>query len=194
VLFPKGVGLNSQLGQVFVDHGISRTIDYTTHAHEIVPKLTAAIETERRTRLFSAEGRAFWTELGEDASLPPGFKQVLARLLFEANRIVTLLLADCLCWSALKRPLRLCPFCKEKFTTFHFFACPQFFRNEQGWKILVGLCRAESWEDVPDFIFTVLAKWVSETSVCRADFRLHVSEYVNLCSDVAHVAFRWNVI
>jgi hypothetical protein len=87
-----------------VELGISRTIDYRSHAPEILSMLTDRIDTDRRGRLLSTEGRAFWTELGPSASLPPAFKQVLSRLSFESARIIVLLLADSLCWSSLKKP------------------------------------------------------------------------------------------
>jgi hypothetical protein len=62
----------------------------------------------------------------------------------------------------------------------------------EGWKKLVGFCRAESWEDFVDFVMSTLRDWVEETPLFRPNFRLHVQEYVNLCVDVSHVAFRWN--
>jgi hypothetical protein len=83
--------------------------------------------------------------------------------------------------------------CDSKFTTSHFFTCSRFFTQDSGWKILVELCRTESWEDVMDFIFEILRKWVEETTFFNASFRLYVFEYVNLRTDVARSAFRWHV-
>lgn len=109
-LFALRVGMNASLGRVLVDLGLSRTLDYRSHTPHILMRLTEKIETERRRRLFEAEGRAFWTELGPTASLPATFKQVLTKLSPESVRIFTLLLADALCWSALKKPTGTCLF------------------------------------------------------------------------------------
>jgi hypothetical protein len=142
---------------------------------------------------LATEGRAFWTELGHGASLPVELKQAASKISHENTRILFLLLADMLCWSALKKPTRTCSFCDEKFTTHHFFTCSQFFAGERGWMIFVALCRAESWDDLIDFIFHVLEKWVSETTFFKPAFPLSVLEFTNLCTDPVHGAFRWNV-
>jgi hypothetical protein len=193
VLFPQGVGLNSSLGRTLVDLGFSRTLDYRSHTPTILTTMARKIDLGRKEELMSTEGRAFWTEIGLDGLLPNGLKQVLTKLSFENARIVFLLFADALCWSAVKRPTRSCPSCDAKFTTAHFFCCTRFFIQEEGWRIFIGLCRAESWTDAIDFIFAILRKWVECTNFFRPNFRLHVTEYENLCSDVDHMAFRWNI-
>jgi hypothetical protein len=187
-------GLNADLGDVLVDLGASRTLDYRAHEQFIISSLVAAVGAEHRGGLLSTEGRAFWTELGPTGVLPSGLKSALLKLSFESVRIVVLLLADLLCWCSLKCPTRLCPFCKKKFTTEHFFSCTLLFNGDEGWRTLVGLCRAESWCDVVDFIFAVLRKWVESTRVFNANFRLHVLEFVNISSDPVHMAFRWNFV
>jgi hypothetical protein len=68
------------------------------------------------------------------------------------------------------------------------------FTGDEGWRILVGLCRAESWCDVVDFLFAVLCKWVEGTRVFNANFRLHVPEFVNICTDPVYMAFWWNIV
>ncbi len=194
VLFPQGVGLNACLGDILAAAMISRTIDYKIHADSVCSLLEAQKATEHRGKLFSTEGRAFWTELGPTGTLPPAFKQAISRLPFEQARIVFLLFGDMLCWAALKCPTRKCPTCSSKFSTEHFFSCPQIFAHDQGWRTFVQLCRVESWSDVVDLIFAVLRKWVDETSYFRANFRLHILEYVNMSESVEHVAFRWNFV
>jgi hypothetical protein len=143
---------------------------------------------------FKTEGRVFWTEFGECGTMPFGLKQALSQVSFEVARILLLLLGDSLCWSALKSPTRKCPHCSSKFTTEHFFSCQRFFAQDAGWRIFVGLCRTDSWEDFVDFVMTVLKKWVHETPLFRPAFRLCVQEYENLCIDPVRVAFRWNVL
>jgi hypothetical protein len=194
VLFPSGCGLNALLGETLVDLGFSQTLDYRAHSPVILQTLKAKLETEHRGKLLMTEGRAFWTELGLTGYIPDSLKQVLSKLSFECARIVILLFADALCWSSLKRPSRDCPFCKLKFTMARFFPCLKFFIQESAWKILVNLCRRESWEDLVDFIFETLRTWVDETPLFRASFRLHMVKYVNLCTDVTHAAFRWNFV
>jgi hypothetical protein len=44
-----------------------------------------------------------------------------------------------------------------------------------------------------DFIFAVFRKWVEDTNLFRASFRLHVLEYTNVSTDCVHMAFRWNL-
>ncbi len=193
LLFPRGCGLNAALGEAMVNLGLSRTLDYRTHAAHILSTLAARVDSEQRGRLLSTEGRAFWTELGPGGSLPAAMKIPMSKVSFEASRILLLLFADALCWSALKKPTRKCPYCSSKFTTEHFFCCPRFFVQEAGWRTLVGLCQNESWEDLIDFVFLVLRKWVEDTHFVRPNFRLHVLEYENICRDTVHVAFRWNV-
>jgi hypothetical protein len=193
VLFPRSVGLNARLGQVLVSIGVSRTIDYREHYQSIKAGLLANVETEHRTRLLATEGRAVWTELSQDGLLGNDLKISLSKLTYETVRIVVLLFADVLCWSALRIPTRTCPTCKSKFTTSHFFSCPRFFRSEQGWRIFVSLCRAGSWDDVMDFIFDVMVKWVTETHYFRPSFRLNVLEYESLCRDPYRASFRWHL-
>ncbi len=192
-LFPKGYGLNALLGEVLVDLNLSRTLDYRVHAPHVLTAMKARIDSEQRQGLLSTEGRAFWTELGPTGSLPHMLRIALSKVSFEANRILLLLFADALCWSSLKKPSRKCPSCDLKFTTDHFFCCPRFFVQESGWRTLMGLCRSEAWEDLIDFIFLVLRKWVEDASFFRPDFRLHVMEYENICEDAVHAAFRWNI-
>jgi hypothetical protein len=192
-LFPAGEGLNAGLGTTLVEVGFSRTLNYRTHFTPFIAALASKSDSERRGRLLATEGRAFWTELGHDALLPIELKQTASRLSYENNRILFLLLADMLCWSALKKPTRKCSHCNGKFTTHHFFTCSKFFVGEHGWKIFVSLCRAESWEDLIDFIFHVLGKWVTESAFFKPAFRLNVLEFTNLCDDPIRGAFRWNV-
>jgi hypothetical protein len=192
-LFPAGEGLNAGLGKTLVETGFSRTLDYRSHATPFIAALASKSESERRGRLLAVEGRAFWTELDHGASFPIGLKQAASKVSYENSRILFLLFADMLCWSALKKPTRKCSFCEAKFTTHHFFTCPRFFVSERGWAIFVALCGAESWEDLIDFIFHVLEKWVSESAFFKPAFRLSVLEFTNLCVDPVHGAFRWNV-
>jgi hypothetical protein len=191
-LFPRGVGLNARFGEVLGSLGLLRTMDYCEHYREIRTALAGRVDVDHRTGLLATEGRAFWTILSPDGYLGVGLKQALARLSFESLRIVTLLFADALCWSALKNPNRLCPVCKVKFTSAHFFSCPQLFVQASAWNIFVELCRTEAWDDVVDCIFDVLYKWVTGTAFFRENFRLNVLEYENLCRDEYHAAFRWN--
>jgi hypothetical protein len=193
LLFPKGVGLNANLGEILVSLGLSRTLDYRAHTSHILTTLQTKVEAERCGRLLSSEGRAFWTELGRRGSLPDMLKGAMAKVSFKSTRILCLLFADALCWSALKKPTRSCPYCAAKFTTEHFFSCPRFFAQERGWRTLVGLCRNESWEDLVDYVFLILRKWVEEAGFLRHEFRLHVLEFVNICTDPLHAAFRWNI-
>jgi hypothetical protein len=192
-LFPRGVGLNSGLGETLANLGLLRTLDYSLHSQQIQEAMRAEKSLNHRERLLATEGRAFWTELSADGFCSNGLKQVLAKLHFESLRVFVLLLADMLCWTALKKPTRVCPTCSEKFTSAHFFSCPRFFINSSGWVTLVKLCQTESWVDVLDYVFEVLRKWVSDTTLCRANFRLHVLEYETLCEDALHGAFRWSI-
>jgi hypothetical protein len=191
-LFPIGVGLNARLGEVLHSVGLLRTMDFCEHYREIKAVVGARAEAEHRGRLLSAEGRAFWTVLSPDGYQSFELKQVLSELSFEALRVVVLLFADILCWTALRKPNRVCPFCKGKFTSAHFFSCSIFFSGTSAWPKFVELCKAESWEDVLDCSFEVLQKWVTETNLFKDDFRLHVLEYENLSRDVYSVSFRWN--
>jgi hypothetical protein len=193
ILFPAKVGFNTVLGNELVSLGLSRTLDYRSHYQFILGRTAEQTAYEHRVELMATEGRAFWTEVGLEGHLSKDMVQVMSRLSCEAVRIVVLLLGDMLCWSGLKRPTRLCPACHGKFTTAHFFSCPRFFPHDEGWRVMVKLCATESWEDVLDFIFHVLAKWVTDTNFCRADFRLAVHTYVDICSDNYRAAFRWNV-
>jgi hypothetical protein len=192
-LFPANVGINAQLGNILVNLGFSRTLDYREHYQVVVGAQKARLELDHRARLLSTEGRVFWTEVGASGFLSMEMIQVMTRLSPEFVRILALLFADMLCWSGLKCPTRKCPHCSQKFTTAHFFSCTKFFSQDAGWRTLVGLWAAESWEDAIDYIFHVLTKWATDTSLCRADFRLNVLSYTNLCVDVNRLAFRWNV-
>ncbi len=192
-LFPCSLGLNARMGQVLVQCGLSRTLDYREHYKSIVTAVTNKRETEHRRALLMAEGRALWTELCPDGFVKPELKIVLSNLTHENLRNIVLLFADQLCWCALKVQTRSCPNCHEKFTTAHFFSCSRFFVQESGWRIFVGLCRTELWEDLVDFSFEILTKWVTEMNVFRPNFRLNVLEYRNLCRDPVHASFRWNV-
>jgi hypothetical protein len=191
VLFPKAAGLNSCMGHGLVRCGLSRTLDYREHYRSMLEKVTEFVETEHRRRLLTAEGRALWTELSSSGLVKGELVNVLSKLSFDNVRNVVLLLADQLCWCGLKVPTRSCPYCHQKFTTAHFFSCSRFFVQDAGWSIFVNLCRAESWEDLVDYIFDVLAKWVTETNLFRASFRLNVLEYRALCCDPLRVSFRW---
>jgi hypothetical protein len=193
VLFPLGVGLNARLGKVFVEMDLLVTLDYTVHFQSIREALERKQSLEHRGRLLATEGRALWTELGSDGYLNSDLKQILSRLSRESLRIFILFVADMLCWSALKKPTRTCPTCSCKFTSAHFFSCPKFFHQEQGWAVLVGFVRSEAWEDLVDYVFDVLRRWVTDTTLFKADFRLHVLEQELLGGDVDHVAFRWFV-
>ncbi len=193
VLFPAKVGFNALLGDELVDLGLSKTLDYRTHYQFVLKAQAERVAQEHRVELMATEGRAFWTEIGLEGHLSEGLVQVMTNLSCEEARIVVLLLGDMLCWSCLKCPTRVCPSCKGKFTTSHFFSCPRFFSHDEGWRILMSLCATESWEDVLDFIFHVLVKWVSETHFFRPDFRLTVVSYSNICTDAYRAAFRWNV-
>ncbi len=126
-LFPVGVGLNAKLGEMLDSVGLPRTMDFCEFYREIGTVVSERTESEHRGRLLAAEGRAFWTELSSNGFLSTGLKQVLSRLTFDSLRIVAMMFADVLCWSALKRPNRTCPSCREKFTSAHFFSCPNFF-------------------------------------------------------------------
>jgi hypothetical protein len=192
-LFPIGVGLNARLGDVLALLGELRTVDYREHHQAIITTTTTRCEHEHRERLLATEGRAFWTKISPDGNIPVSLKQVLARLSFESFRIIVLLLADMLCWTSLKKPTRSCPTCKAKFTTAHFFSCPKFFHQNAGWLRLIRLCREESWEDVVDYIFDILRRWVNETVLFRSTFRLYVLEFEQLCGDVVHAAFRFDI-
>jgi hypothetical protein len=192
VLFPAKVGLNAILGVSLSRVGISPTIDYRTHYQSIHRIQEEKVTQECREKLLSTEGRAFWTVIGLRGHLEAGLVQAMSELSHEAARIVILLFGDMLCWTSLKSPTRKCPFCKAKFTTAHFFSCSRFFVQEEGWQILVRLCGAESWEDVLDYVFHTLTKWVTCTTLCRADFRLAILSYSNICSDPYRAAFRWN--
>ncbi len=192
VLFPRKVGMNAALGEMLVATNFSRTLDYRTHYQAIIQAQQSRVSLDQRTRLLATEGRAFWTEVGLSGQLSSDMVRVMANLSFDEARVV-LLLGDMLCWSALKCPTRLCPFCRGKFTTAHFFSCSKFYVQEAGWRVMVGLCGVEAWEDVIDYIFHVLYKWVVDTTLCRPDFRLTVLSYSNICSDPLRAAFRWNV-
>jgi hypothetical protein len=193
-LFPRGVGLSASLGDTLSELDLPKTLDYRLYANSVSQALAGRVDEERRGRMLSVEGRAFWTELAPNGHLSFDLKKTMARLSFEEARIVFLLFADMLCWSALKKPSRKCVPCSAKFTTCHFFSCPMLFPHEEAWHKFVTLCRTQSWEDVLDLIFLVLRRWVVETPWFRSDFRLHVFSYVNMCSDVVHAAFRWNII
>ncbi len=192
-LFPGKVGLNARLGGVLESMDLLVTIDYTTHYQSIMQALQSRANAEHRGRLLATEGRAFWTELSPDGYLCADLKLVLSRLSHESLRVFILFAADMLCWTALKQPTRLCRVCSVKFTSAHFFTCPQLFLQERGWAVLVGLIQAESWVDMVDFVFDVLRRWVTETSIFKENFRLQVLEQNILCGDVDHVAFRWTV-
>jgi hypothetical protein len=190
-LFPRGVGLSACLGEVLVSLDLLRTMDYCEHFREIRTVLTERVDVERRAGLLAAEGRAFWTVLSPDGHLGAGLKRALSRLPFESVRIVALLFADALRWSALRSPNRSCPTCDEKFSSSHFFSCPRFFFQASAWRVFVELCRVEAWEDVLDCIFDVLRRWAG-TNLFRDNFNLTVMEYENLSADEYHIAFRWN--
>jgi hypothetical protein len=191
-LFPRGVGLNAKYGEMLHSLDLLRTFDFSEHYREIKTKLEARVGTRHMEGLLAAEGRAFWTILAPGGHLSNPLKQVLSRLAFECLRIVCQFLADTLCWTALRRPNRSCPFCKQKFTMAHFFSCPHFPTQNCAWTVFVEFCRVEAWEDVIDLIFYVLQTWVTSTDLFRDDFRLHVLEFENLCEDVNRAAFRWN--
>jgi hypothetical protein len=191
-LFPRGTGLNAKYGEVLVNLGLLRTMDFREHYRDIRSALEGRVDAEHRGRLLEAEGRALWTVLGQGGYLGNGLKQAMSRLSYECCRIVALFLADVLCWTALRRPDRSCPSCHAKFTSSHFFSCPRFFTQARAWVVFVELCRTESWEDVLDCLFDVLHRWVTNTDLFRAQFRLNVLEYENLCQDGYHAAFRWN--
>jgi hypothetical protein len=193
VLFPMGVGLNAGFGRILVELGFSLTLDYRQHYQVIMDGLRARVDGGHRAALLATEGRAFWTEVGPDGYLSKEFVQVFSTLTWDAACIVVLLLGDMLCWSGLKNPTRKCPYCQGKFTTAHFFSCSQFFFQDSGWRVMVGLCGARSWEDVLDYIFHTMSKWVTLLPLCKPEFRLSVLSYTNLCSDVHRLAFRWNV-
>ncbi len=190
-LFPKGIGLNAKLGEMLNSVGLLRTMDFCECFREIGTVMRERSEAEHRGRLLASEGRAFWTEMSPNGYMCSGLKQVLSRLSFDALRIVVMLFADVLCWTALKQPDRTCPSCHEKFTSAHFFSCSKCFQSSSAWAKFVELCRTESWEDVVDCSFAVLQKWVAETNLFRDSFRLHVLEYECLGTDEYHVAFRW---
>jgi hypothetical protein len=193
VLFPLGVGLNARLGMVLGSMDFLVTLDYTCHFQLIRAALEAKLSSEHRGQLLMVEGRAFWTELSEDGYLCPDLKTVLSRLSHESLRIFVLFAADMLCWTALKQPTRSCRVCDAKFTSAHFFTCSRFFDQERGWAVLVGLMRSESWVDMMDYIFDVLRRWVTDTTLFKPSFRLQVMEQEILCGDVDHIAFRWFV-
>jgi hypothetical protein len=192
-LFPRGVGLGARYGEVLVSLGLLRTLDYCEHFRAMKTGLEARVGERQREELLGAEGRAFWTLIGPEGYISEGLKQTLARLPFESFRILILFFADALCWTALRCPNRLCPFCRHKLCSSHFFLCSNFFHGELAWMIFVGLCQAGSWEDAVDFVFHVLQKWVTSTGIFRDHFRLYVLEFEDLCSDTYRAAFRWNV-
>jgi hypothetical protein len=191
MLFPQGVGLNARLGETLVSLGLLQTLDYRAHYTVIVSAMARKCGLEHRERLLATEGRAFWTELGQDGGISSDLKLALSKLNYEAFRIVILLFGDMLCWTALKMPTRTCPFCSTKFTTSHFFSCPKFFCQSSGWTTLIRLCQGNAWVDALDHVFETLRRWVTDTPLFRASFRLFVLEYENLCDNVVHAAFRW---
>jgi hypothetical protein len=191
-LFPHGVGLNAKYGEMLHSLDLLRTLDFSEFYREIKLKLEERVGMRHMEGLLAAEGRACWTVLASDGHLSIPFKQILSRLTFECLRIFCQFVADTLCWTALRRPDRSCPFCKQKFTMSHFFSCPRFPSQIRAWAVFVELCRVEAWEDVIDLVFYVLQTWVSSTDLFQDHFRLHVLEFEPLCEDVSRAAFRWN--
>jgi hypothetical protein len=177
-LMPLGVGINARLGSQLLEQGILPTIDYRVHYSALVQAFESMASTERRSALLTADGRTFWTEISPNGWLSYEFLLVLSQLRFEQVRIVCLFLADSLKWTAVKTAASVCPFCKQKLSSMHFFSCSGQLLNGREWPILISLCQNASWQDVVDVIFEVLKKWVTGTTVFKPLFSLNVLEYV----------------
>jgi hypothetical protein len=89
-IFPTGVGLNARLGDILVELGLPRTMDYCEFYQVIISKRASQVELERRENLLSSDGRAFWTELGTDGLISLELIQVLSLLPHNTVRIFTL--------------------------------------------------------------------------------------------------------
>jgi hypothetical protein len=191
VLFRLGVGLNSLFGNALVELGILRTLDYREHYSRIVEAMKSRLAAEHNADMLGAMGRMFWQEAFPGGFLPLGLKTTLGNLQGESARTLTLFLSDSLRWTALKAPTKPCDVCKAPFTAIHFFSCdrPSLTGGEK--RTFFALIRAESWENVINFIFDVLTRWIENCDYFRVPFRLSVHEYVpfNLEGDL----FRWSL-
>jgi hypothetical protein len=178
VLMPLNFGINARLGVDLVSLDILRTIDFKAMYGQILQALERTDAVAQRTSLLGADGRSFWTEIAPNGWLPRDFSMVLKNLPYEQVRIIFLFLADSLKWSALSSQ-NPCPFCRQVFSSEHFFCCPCDFLSGSEWSVFIALCQNEAWLDVTEVIFAVLRRWVTETNLFRPMFKLNVLEFVS---------------
>jgi hypothetical protein len=177
VLFRMGVGLNAMLASTLTYLDVLPTADYRVLFQNLIRALEQRDLADRSTRLLSACGRAFWTELLSDGMLPNALCSALCTLHYEQSRIVFLFLVDALRWTAFTS-IQKCAACDEQFTSSHFFLCDRPFLSGQEWSIFLALCHNESWDEAIEHIFAVLKRWATGTSLFKPLFVLHVLEFV----------------
>jgi hypothetical protein len=176
VLMPLGVGLNARLTVTLLSLDLLPTTDYREHYSSLMQALELKIIRERTSALLAAEGRSLWTELLSDGTFPKELASVVSSLHYEQARIMFLFLSDGLRWSSLSN-VQNCASCKIPFTISHFFFCDRPFLSGQEWAILVSLCQQRAWSDVIDLVFKTLKSWVTQTSLFKPLFSLHVLEF-----------------
>jgi hypothetical protein len=177
LLMPRKIGVNAQLGSVFERHDILPTFDFVKKYSTVFSALERLDVEERTASLLDAGGRAFWTEISPDGWIPRDLALIINGLPYEQVRILCLFLADALKWSALLS-YKPCPFCREIFSSAHFFCCSCSFLSGREWSTFIVLCQHGAWQDVVEVIFAILKRWVTETELFRPAFVLNVLEFV----------------
>lgn len=190
-LFPAGHGLNSLYGDVLVQNDVLRTMDYRAHFQGMPAGLQARLAGSHAAAMLGSDGRLFWDEAFPTCFLPEGLKIVIGNLTGECARTFVLFLSDMLRWTAVKTVRKPCQSCKSQFTTGHFLSCNRFFLSGLEYRTFLSLAKAEAWENLVNFIFDVLHRWVTDTDLFKDFFRLSVLEYVPF--DVDRDLFRWSL-
>lgn len=189
VLFRMDHGLNARFGDYLHELGILRTQDYREHYTKIQQAALAHTDAEHVGEALRSEGRAFWTDVFPSGHFSEDLKQVLGKMVGDSTRLIVQLFANSLHWVALKAATRRCDVCKVFFETNHFFKCNRPFLTGRDWTVFLALSRAEEWEDLTNFTFDVLSRWVEAVDIFKIQFRLAVLEYVPFVT--GRDPFRW---
>jgi hypothetical protein len=190
-LFPADCGLNALYGAALAEIDILRTIDYRVHYQKMVSSLRTKLDAAHGMALLEARGRAFWLDAFPTCFLPDGLRTVVGQLTGECARTFILFLSDMLRWTAMNAVRKPCQSCKMQFTTVHFLSCDREFLVGTEYCTFISLVRAEAWENLVNFVFDVLARWVTETDLFKVFFRLSVLEFSPF--DIDCDLFRWSL-
>ncbi len=182
LLLPRNVGWNYEF---FATAPSAQRLSQTnlTSPSEVAglrENLTEAVSSTRSDLISSSRSFPHVQELFPSGSIDSSFGQFLGQIPFECSRIVIIFIGNLTRFSFLRTPDRRCPFCNATLYSNHLFSCDTFARDSHrpiSWSTLVRFFVEREWRQATSYLFTVLGRWESATTIFRAEIRDRVSSY-----------------